>query len=209
MIERKLLAERRGETGKSATARYRSAGKLPAVMYGSKGEATSILVDHKAFSRLFQDITESTILNIILGDSEDEHFEVFVKDYQYDIIRDKIYHVDFYEVERGKSLRTAIEVKLVGSPEGVRFGGVLETGITEIEVECLPKFLPEKIELDVSKLDLNESLHVKDLNLPKEVEVLTDPDLTVAVLKFSKSGEDEEGEGAEASEESTAEAAAN
>lgn len=196
MDQKTISAQHRTEMGKAAAARYRRAGQLPAVMYGSKGKAMPLLIDHHTFSQMFQQITESTILTLSLGNSEDEQFEAFVKDYQYDIVKDSIYHVDFYEVERGKVLRAKIQITLTGSPEGARFGGVLETGTTEIEVECLPKDLPERVLLDVSKLDLNESLRVSDLNLPDTVTVLTDAELTVAVLKFAKADTDEAESGA-------------
>ena len=107
-------------------------------------------------------------------------------------------------MERGKPLRTKVKIKLQGSPEGVRRGGVLETGITEVEVECLPKNLPTRIIVDVSNLQLNTSLHVKDIAVSEGVVILTDPDVAIATLKFasydapSSSAEGEATEGASA-----------
>ncbi|HPO02322.1 MAG TPA: 50S ribosomal protein L25, partial [Treponemataceae bacterium] len=95
-------------------------------------------------------------------------------------------HVDLFVVEAGKILRTKIQVKLSGAPVGVRQGGVLEHGTKEIEVECLPRNLPEKAIVDVSNLELNHSLHVKDIVLPEGVKVLSDKEKTIATIRMAK-----------------------
>ncbi|QEJ95768.1 50S ribosomal protein L25 [Treponema phagedenis] len=182
MGQRILSGRRRTGLGKAAAARCRREGRLPAVMYDRFGKSIPIDVSQYDFYKLFRNITESTIITVKLDDKDE--FEVFVKDYQHNIITDTVEHVDFYEVERGKVLRTKIQLRLSGSPEGVRQGAVLESGLTDIEVECLPKDLPERIIVDVSKLDLNEALHVRDIKVQGEVKILTDPDLPVATLKF-------------------------
>lgn len=184
MDQKVINARSRTETGKGATKRLRLTGRLPAVMYDGAGKSLLIDVEEKEFTKLFRTITESTLVAVKIEGKKD--VVVFVKDVQYNIIIDKITHVDFYEVEQGKILRTKIQIKLSGSPEGVRLGGVLESGITEIEVMCLPKDLPERIIADVSNLQLNHSLHVKDLIISDKVKVLTDPELAVAMLKYTK-----------------------
>ncbi len=195
MEERILKAEKRTEHGKVAAKRMRNAGIIPAVMYDGKGVPVSLSVNEREFMKLFRNVTESTIVKLVIGDDD---YEVFIKDYQHNIVTDRIQHVDFYEVERGKTLRTKVSIRLEGSPEGVRHGGILESGITELEVECLPKDLPPRIIVDVSKLDVNESLHVKDIGLSDAVTILTDLDLTVAAIKFASSeapaSEGEDGE---------------
>ncbi len=185
-MEQKVLnARTRTETGKGAAKRLRAAKRLPAVMYDGAGKSIMIDIDEKEFSKLFHLITESTLIDVKLDGSRD--IIAFVKDVQYDIIADKVNHIDFYEVDPAKTLRTKIMLKLSGSPEGVRLGGVLETGTTEVEVECLPKNLPERIIVDVSNLELNHSIHVKDLKVAEGVKILTDSHNTVATLKFTKS----------------------
>jgi len=182
MEEKVLNANKRVVSNKSHLLSLRKKKRIPAVMYDRHGKAISLDVSELEFTRLFRTITESTILKILL---EGEEHEVFMKDFQYDRVREKILHVDFYAVERGVPLRTKVKIKLTGSPEGVRRGGVLETGITEVEVECLPRNLPTRLVVDVSTLDLNTSLHVKDIKLPEGVSVLTDQDITIAALKFA------------------------
>lgn len=83
-------------------------------------------------------------------------------------------------------MRTKIQIRLSGSPEACRQGAVLETGIAELEVECLPRDLPERIVVDVEKLGANEAIHVRDIKVPEGVKVLTDADLAVAMVKFAK-----------------------
>lgn len=181
MEQRIINAKERTELGKSAAVKLRKSGRIPAVMYDRHGKSVLLDVEEREFMKLFKTVTESTILKVHVGDKD---HEVFIKDFQHNIVDDKIKHVDFYEVERGKMLRTKVKIKLQGSAEGVRHGGVLETGITELEVECLPKDLPPRIIVDVSALDVNQSLHVRDIPLSEHVTVLTDKDMTIAAIKF-------------------------
>lgn len=184
MEEKVLTARRRTAFGKAAAAKCRKADRLPAVIYDRKGNATAIDVPYRDFEKLFKTITESTIVTVKLEEKDD--YEVFIKDYQYDIVSDKVFHADFYAVESGQLLRTKIQIRLLGSPEACRQGAILETGITELEVECLPRDLPERIEVNVEKLGANEAVHVRDIKVPEGVKVLTDPDLAVAMVKFTK-----------------------
>jgi large subunit ribosomal protein L25 len=184
-MEQKMInAHSRTETGKSAARQLRLAGRIPAVMYDNKGKSEMVDISEKDFSKLFHSITESTLVAVKIEGKKD--VVVFVKDVQYNILSNSITHVDFYEVESGKVLRTKIRIKFSGSPEGVRLGGVLEAGIPEIEVECLPKVLPERVIVDVSALQLNHSLHVRDIKLADGVKILTDPELAIATLKYAK-----------------------
>lgn len=185
IMERKEInATTRTALGKGATKRLRKEARLPAVIYNGKGESTLIDFDELEFTKLFKVITDSTIINVKVDGKTDNLS--FIKAVQYDIIKDRIGHVDFYEVEAGQVLRTKIQIRLTGSPEGVRLGGVLETGVTEIEVECLPKNLPERFIIDVSTLELNHSLHVRDIKVVAGVKILTDADLPVATLRYTK-----------------------
>ena len=182
-MEQKMInARTRTETGKGAAKRLRATGRLPAVMYDSTGKATLVDINTQEFAKLYHLITESTLIDVKLDGSKD--IIAFVKDVQYNIITDTVGHVDFYEVDPSKHLRTKIPVRLTGSPAGVRLGGVLENGVSEIEVECFPKDLPPRVVVDVSNLELNHSIHVKDIKLAGGVKLLSDPHQTVATLKY-------------------------
>ena len=185
-MERKVLEARiREAKGKSAAKRLRAAGRLPAVIYDEKGESTPVDVSESEFAKLFRQITMTTTVDIKLDDGRERI--AFVKDFQHDIISDRVQHVDFYAVEPDKMIRTKIRIRITGAPDAVRLGGVLETGIPEIDIECLPKDLPERISVDVTKLGLNETIFVKDLNLGDGVKVITPADVAVASVKHVRS----------------------
>src|SRR5208337_4616268 len=146
MEAKKLNVESRQGGGKSVAGRLRRDGKIPAVIYGHT-KPTAITVDAREFRNAFKRITENTIVELHMP--EGVH-EVLVKDYQRDNLSGQILHVDFYEFEKGKALRTRVPIRLEGNPVGVKEGGILESLLHQLDVECLPKDLPEEIILDVN-----------------------------------------------------------
>jgi large subunit ribosomal protein L25 len=153
------------------------------VLYGRTGKAISLDLDALEFVRSVKGISESTIVKV---DVEGKSYDAFVKDTQRNIIDGSILHIDFYEVESGVALRAKVSMHLSGSPIGVREGGNLENPLHEIEVECLPKDLPERIVVDVSGLKANQSIHVRDIPLAEGVRLISAPDQVVALVKFAK-----------------------
>lgn len=182
MSEKVLHVETRQAKGTADSRRARHAGLIPAVVYGHR-EPQHLLVNRREFGATFKHITESEIITLKLG-KEDLH--VLVKDYQSDVVKGELLHLDFYEVEAGKALRTHVPLHVTGTPVGVREGGVLEAPIHELEIECLPKDLPEGISVDVSKLSGSESIHVRDLKVPSGVKILTSEDQVVAAVTHAK-----------------------
>jgi large subunit ribosomal protein L25 len=153
------------------------------VLYGRGGTSIAIDLDAHEFSNRVKNISESTIVKV---EVEGKSYDAFVKDTQRSITEGLIMHVDFYEVESGVALRAHVSLHLIGNPAGVREGGVLESPLHEIEVECLPKDLPERIEVDISELKVNQSLHVRDLKLGDGVRLLSNEDQVVALVKFAR-----------------------
>jgi len=178
-----LQAKNRQKAGSSESRRLRRSGRIPAVLYGRQGKAVSIDLEAIEFIKGTKGISESTIVKI---EVEGKSYDAFVKDTQRNIIDGNILHIDFYEVESGIALRAKVSLILHGNPIGVREGGMLENPIHEIEVECLPKDLPERIELDISGLKTNQSLHVRDIPLAAGVKLISNPDQVVALVKFAK-----------------------
>jgi large subunit ribosomal protein L25 len=178
-----LKAKNRQKYGSAESRRIRRSGRIPAVIYGRSGKSLSIDLDSSEFSKSTKGISESTILKI---EVEDKSFDAFVKGTQRNIIDGKILHIDFYEVESGVVLRAKVVLVLSGNPIGVREGGMLETPSHEIEVECLPKDLPERIEIDISNLRANQSFYVRDIKLAQGVKLLSNPDQVIALVKFAK-----------------------
>jgi len=189
-----LTAKNRQKSGSAEARRIRRAGRIPAVLYGRSGKSVSLDIDAREFILGTKGISESTIVKV---DVEGKSFDAFVKDMQRNIIDGKILHIDFYEVESGVVLRAKVPLIISGNPVGVREGGIFENPLHEIEVECLPKDLPERIEVDVSGLKINQSVHVKDITLAEGVKLISVGEQVVALVKFAKA-EAGKGEAADA-----------
>jgi large subunit ribosomal protein L25 len=207
-MEQKTLAGKgRTSTRKSENRRLRNEGMIPAVIYGHS-EPVSISVEAREFDRKFHTVSENTIITISVDN--DKSYDVLVKDYQEDIIKSAITHIDFYEIERGKLLRTHVPVHLNGVPQGVRDGGIIETALHEVEIECLPKDIPEVFTLDISALQVGDSLHVSDITAAEDVKILNDEEQTIVVITTAKiviEETEEEGEETEGAAEAAEEAA--
>ena len=168
--------------GSAGSRRVLAAGRIPAVIYGKK-ESVHITLDAKDFQNKMRYFSESTLLTIKVGRKS---HSVLMEDYQENVMRGQIQHIDFFEVTKGETLRTRVPVVLHGNPDGAKFGGVLEQVTHDVEVECVPSALPEHFTVDVTKLGLNESVLVGQLVLPEGVKVLTHADVTIANVKGVK-----------------------
>jgi large subunit ribosomal protein L25 len=195
-----FAARNRTDKGSAVSRRIRRNGRIPAVVYGRSGKALSIELDALEFVNNAKGISESTIVTINI---DGQTRQAFVKDTQRNIIDGNILHVDFYEVEAGVSLRARVSVHVHGNPIGVREGGILESPLHEIEVECLPGELPERIDVDITDLKANQSIHVRDLALGSGVRIISNPDQVVALVKFARADAETAGEGEAAAAETT------
>lgn len=177
-----LKARGRGETGKGAARRLRREGQVPAVIYGH-GEATrSLSVDAHELETLFSRISvENTVIQVLI-DGDGDGIPALVREVQSHPVRPEILHVDFYQIHAGQSVDVEIPLRLTGSAPGVREGGILEQVIHELPISCLPDRIPQFLELDVSSLDIGDSLHVSDILLPEGVETDMDPERTVCTV---------------------------
>ncbi|MDR0322571.1 MAG: 50S ribosomal protein L25 [Treponema sp.] len=178
-----LQAKNRQKHGSAESRRIRRGGRIPAVIYGRSGNAVSIDMDAADFVKGTKGISESTIVKV---EVDGKSYDAFVKGAQRNIIDGNILHIDFYEVESGVVLRAKVPLVLQGNSVGVREGGILENPTHEVEVECLPKDLPERIEVDISALQINHSLYVRDITLAEGVKLHSNPDQVVALVKFAK-----------------------
>ncbi|MDR2663316.1 MAG: 50S ribosomal protein L25 [Treponema sp.] len=178
-----FTARDRANKGSGEARRLRRTGRIPAVIYGRKGASVSIDLDAKDFMAGVRGISESTIVRV---DVNGQVHEAFVKDTQRDIRDGSILHVDFYEIEGNTLLRARVSLQIHGNPLGVREGGILETPLHDIEVECLPRDLPERLDVDIAHLQVNQSIHVRDLALGSGVRLVSNPDQVVALVKFAK-----------------------
>ena len=209
MDNKTLSAEIRTELRKSGAKKVRKSGRIPAVIYGHN-EPVNISVDEREFTKKFEKISENTIITINV---DKDSYSVLVKNFQDDILTSKIQHIDFFEIEKGKALKTNIPVHIEGSAKGVREGGLLEVRLHELEVECLPKDIPENITIDVSALEAGDAIHVADIEIPEGVKILNMLEQTVVsvthvkeeVVETEGDEELEEGDEAAGEEESSEE----
>lgn len=208
MAENALAAEGRTDTGKGAARRLRAAGRIPAVLYGPKADSRPITVEARALQLLFQKSAAgiNTLIDLTLDGGKEV---VIVKELQREPVRGTYLHADFYTVDLAQKIEVSVPVHLVGKAPGVELGGgILDHPLREIELSCLPRAIPEQIEVDVSALQLGESIHVGELSLPEGVEVLSDPELAVASVVAPRVEEEptEEVAAAEVAEAPAAEA---
>ncbi|MBE6349745.1 MAG: 50S ribosomal protein L25 [Spirochaetaceae bacterium] len=176
-----IKAATRTVMGKSAAKKLRENGRLPAVMYNSKGESSMLDVDEAEFTKVWKLATPTTLVTLDV-DGKSKSL-AFIKDTEYDIISDKNLHVDFHVIDEDKPLKAFVKLIVSGNPVGVRDGGVFEKSSVTIQIECLPKDLPQRIVVDVNNLGLGEKIAVKDLDLAKGITVLSDPEVVIASVK--------------------------
>lgn len=182
-----LAVQSRQQKNKGNTRRLRRNGKIPAVIYGSH-EPVTVAVDAYEFGQKFKTISENIIITL---SGADKNYDVLIKDYQEDLLRNRILHLDFYEIDKNRVLRTHVPVHLSGAPIGVKEGGILEHLLHEVEVECLPADLPERIDLDVSGLAIHDSIHIRDLAALSGVKFVNAPDYVICHV-VTKAAEIEE-----------------
>ncbi|MDR1430453.1 MAG: 50S ribosomal protein L25 [Spirochaetaceae bacterium] len=178
-----FAAQNRADTGSGKAGRIRRQGRIPAVMYGHSGSSVALDLDAQEFVSGVKGISESTIVRLEIGG---KIHEAFVKDTQRNILDGKILHVDFYEIDQNTLVRARVPLHLAGNAIGVREGGVLEFPLHEVELECLPRHLPESVSVDVSELNVNQSIHVRDIAFAEGIRVLSNGDQVVALVKFAK-----------------------
>jgi len=177
-----LAFQERSERRKSAARRLRTSGRIPAVVYG-QGAPLAISVDSHEFSTRFASFGENTVIKLQSGKSV---FEVLVKDYQDNLLTNQVQHIDFYHISATKALHAKVPIHVDGTAVGVRNGGLMETVIHEVEVECLAKDIPHGIRVDVTALDIGNSIKVSDLPATKGVKILTNADAILVRIVFAR-----------------------
>jgi len=182
MDSMELVVEKRIASNKGAARRIRRSGRIPAVLYG-EGEPKTLSVDAKEWNTHFQHLSGNTIVNLKIDKAA---HDVLIKETQGDILSGMTKHIDFYAIHAGQKLTTMVPVHLDGHSIGVRQGGILEQKIEHVEVVCLPKDMPEFFAVDISNLDIGDSVHISDMTIPENVEVRVDAGLTIAVITHSK-----------------------
>jgi len=179
MAEIVVNAKGRDDRGKNAARRLRRQGLVPGIVYGGKGGNIAVAVDPKALQKVLRsEAGRNTILKLDIAGSGATN--AILKDLQVDPIKDSLLHADFYRIAMDVAIRVTVPINIRGEARGVKVdGGILELITREIEVECLPGDIPERIDVDVSELGLNGALRVSDLSANAKVKILESADQVV------------------------------
>ena len=185
-----LNIERREERGKGGARKLRREGYIPAILYSPHKNDPEIPVKilKKEFHKVFSGDAEHHVLNLNLGNEE---LMAVIKEIQRDPIRGDVLHVDFFKVFKGEKVIVEVPVELVGESKGVKKGGILEHLLRELEIEAIPSQIPDVIEVDITDLDLGDTLLVEDLKLPEGVEAITSLETAVVSILAPTKGEEE------------------
>lgn len=188
----KLQVEKREELGKNKTRKMRREGQIPGVLY-SKGEATAVKVDNREFDKVFKEAGTTTIIDLSLSG---ETKPSLIKEVQKHPYKNQYLHVDFQELDMSEKIKLTVPVVLIGRENIKIQPSVLMQQLDEIEIECLPKDIPESVEVDVSDIDFNTPVYVSDLNIfnSEKITVLHEPEELIATLVSAATEEEEETE---------------
>lgn len=175
-----IEATKRDVIGKKVGV-LRREGKLPGVIYGHKFEAMPIIMDSKTTTKILNSVTSSSIVTLVIDGKE---HAALVRERQMDYIRNQFIHVDFQAVSQTEKIRAKVGVVITGTAPAVKdFNGVVVEGLDAIEVEALPKDLPERFVLDISKLAaIGDAIHVKDVEVPTNVEIVEDAEAMLVLI---------------------------
>ncbi|MDY6852709.1 MAG: 50S ribosomal protein L25 [Thermodesulfobacteriota bacterium] len=189
-----LTAAPRTTTGKGAARQLRRQGRIPAVFYGRRQQARSLSVNSKDLKTVIMSGGGKHSLIRLMIEDNDSHEEktVMLKEHQVDPVNRTLVHADFYEVEADRFIEVEVPFVLVGKPKGVDEGGLLQQIRRVLLVSALPQNLPGSIELDVSHLDIGDSIHVEEVQAPEGVEILFDVNFTLATVVSPKGLQAEE-----------------
>ncbi|MFH1690088.1 MAG: 50S ribosomal protein L25 [Candidatus Eisenbacteria bacterium] len=204
----KLKMRRRTDTGKQGTKRTRAGGDVPAVLYGEKQENVPISIEANEFRTALSTASGRNVIIQLVLEGEDSATRAVIRDMERDAVTREILHVDLQRISENKPVVMHVPVALVGESLAVKEGrGILDHAMRQLEVKCLPRDIPEHIEVDISRLEVRHAIHVRDIVIDK-LEILDHPDRPVVeVLQptlFTEPGAELEGVGAAEGEEGEA-----
>ncbi len=176
-------AEKRESLGKNNSRRVRHGGRVPAVVYGGRDAALALSVDPRSLEGVLHSASGANTLFGLRVGGKALAGKYIIKEHQVDPVTERILHADFFRIAMDKLIRVEVAVHPVGTAKGVKLqGGILDQPLREIEVECLPGAIPDRIDVDISELELGRSLRVGDLTIPEGVKVITDPGMPVVAV---------------------------
>jgi len=175
----KLKAERRTATGRSAARKLKARGVVPAIIYGAKDKPQPLQLSARDIHAMLSHASGENILVELEIDGEKSNRMALVKEIQHSPVGSNVLHVDFHAVSMDETIQADVPLEALGIANGVKnFGGLLEQSLRSLAIECLPRDLPDRITVDVSELNIGDSIHVRQIQLPSGVTLKVLPDLT-------------------------------
>jgi large subunit ribosomal protein L25 len=187
----RLEVRKRDERGSAVSRRLRADGLIPGVLYTGGKDATAFTVPERDLRKaLSGEHGRHAILDVVLEGQQRAHHAV-LKDFQVDAVKSRLLHVDFHEVRLDQTIQAQVAVELVGTPAGVVQGGMLSQVTREVNVEALPMEVPDRLPIDVSHLEIGDSIRLTELAAPDGVRLLDDPDTVLATVSHARVEEPE------------------
>lgn len=177
MQRQQLEVSVRDQTGKGAARKARTAGQVPAVLYGTGIETISLQIEAQRLQKVLS--AGANVLVDLKGPKEVKNKLVLLKEVQCDPVSQRPLHCDFYAVDTSKQITVDVPLHFVGRAKGSEMGGILEPLVRELAVRCLPLAIPEAMKVDVTELEIGQSVHLSDLTLPDGVEAVDEPTLSI------------------------------
>jgi large subunit ribosomal protein L25 len=175
----KLKAERRAEIGRAAARRLKARGVVPAIIYGAKEKPQPLQLSLRDINAMLSHASGENILVELEIDGEKSKRTALVQEVQHSPVGGDVLHVDFHAISMDETIQADVPLEALGVANGVKnFGGLLEQNLRVLSIECLPRDLPDRITVDVSALNIGDSIHVRDIKLPTGVTAKVQPELT-------------------------------
>jgi len=186
-----IKAEKRENFGKNASRVVRREGRVPAILYGAGLDNVALTLDKKDMFSILKSETGENTLFVVSFDSEKK--DAMIKELQINPVSDELLHVDLIQIVMDKMIRVAVPVVLIGEAVGVKTeGGFVDFSSREIEVECLPKDIPESIEVDIEELHLHQSVKVEDISAPEGTVIMSDSEMVLVLIQAPAKEEEPE-----------------
>jgi len=189
-----INVELRQEAGKGVARKLRAAGRIPGVCYRRNAESAAISLDPLVLEMLIRkaSLGVNTLFDLkVAGGGDFDGRQVLVKDIQRDPVSGRFLHADLYAVDLAQKIHVSIPIHLTGTAAGVTLGGILDHALRDLQIECLPDAIPEEFSVDVSELEVGQSIHVRDLSIPDGVELLGDINLSIVSVVAPAAAEEE------------------
>ncbi|MBW1677668.1 MAG: 50S ribosomal protein L25/general stress protein Ctc [Deltaproteobacteria bacterium] len=178
-----LKSTQRNTFGKNSARALRRQGLIPAVLYGPKTESVPLTISPLDLDNVYKASgTERVVLNLIIENGGTQNATAVVKEVQASPVTGQYLHIDFYEISLDEEIVVNVPIEVTGRSKGVERGGFLQVVRYELEISCLPADMPDKIEVDVTGLDIGDSIHIGDIDLGDKVRLLADTGFTVATV---------------------------